>query len=409
MYDFANSGFTTVVITAVFNAYFVRAIAGNTPWATFAWTAALAISYLAVIVAGPAIGAYADLRAAKKRLLAITTCGCVVFTAALALAGPGDLWLAIALLVCANFFFGAGENLIAAFLPELAKGAALGRISGWGWSLGYVGGLISLGASLAYITGAQARGETSASFVPVSMLITAAIFALASIPTFLLLKERAVPQPGSTGSAIADAFARLAGTIRTARRYRDLGRFLVCIVFYQAGVQTVVTLAAVYAEQAMGFSTQDTITLILAVNVAAAAGAFAFGEIQDRLGHVRTIAYTIVGWIVTVVLAWYATTRPTFWIAATLAGVCLGSSQSAARALVGYLSPADRRAEFFGLWGLAVKLANILGPITYGIVTWASGGNHRAAIVFTGVFFLIGLWLLRGLDVERGHRAANLA
>ena len=191
MYDFANSGYTTVVITAVFNAYFVAVVAGNTPWATFAWTAALAVSYALIVVTAPVIGAYADAHAAKKRLLLITTVGCVVFTAGLALVGRGDLALGIALVILSNFFFGTGENLIAAFLPEIARGEAMGRVSGWGWSLGYCGGLVALGACLAYVTHAQAQGATATEFVPVTMLITAALFAIASLPTFLFLRERA--------------------------------------------------------------------------------------------------------------------------------------------------------------------------------------------------------------------------
>ena len=354
MYDFANSGYTTVVITAVFNAYFVGVIAGGAPWATLLWTATLAVSYAAVMATAPLVGAYADRHASKKRLLVITTIGCVVCTAGLALAGPGAIALACAFVVLSNFFFSTGENLIAAFLPELARGRSLGKVSGWGWGLGYVGGLVSLGASLAYVTAAQGRGETAAQFVPVTMLITAAIFILASLPTLLVLKERSLPQPFEARNLASEAFARVVETLRHAARYRDLARFLVCLVFYQAGVQAVVTLAAIYAQQAMGFTTQDSIMLILAVNVTAALGAVVFGQVQDRLGHIPTIALTLVGWILTVLLAWWATDRATFWVAANLAGLCLGASQSAGRALVGYLSPRDRRAEFFGLWGLAV-------------------------------------------------------
>ena len=121
MYDFANSGYTTVVITAVFNAYFVAVVAGNVPWATLAWTLTLAVSYAAVMVTAPVVGADADRHAAKKRLLVLTTLGCVACTAALAAAGPGELALACALVVASNFFFSTGENLIAAFLPELAS------------------------------------------------------------------------------------------------------------------------------------------------------------------------------------------------------------------------------------------------------------------------------------------------
>jgi UMF1 family MFS transporter len=408
MYDFANSGYTTVVITAVFNVYFVSVVAGNAPWATFSWTAALAVSYALIMVTAPLLGAYADAYAAKKRLLVATTVGCVLGTAALAAVGPGDLVLGIVLLVLSNFFFGSGENLIAAFLPELSPDESLGKVSGWGWSLGYLGGLTALGLCLAYVTWAQAQGRVASEFVPVTMLITAAVFALASLPTFLILQERAAPQAQrAQGGLAAVAFVRLQETIRHARHYPDMRRFLVCIVFYQAGIQAVITLAAIYAEKAMLFTTQDTILLIFVVNITAAVGAFGFGYLQDRIGHVPAIALTLVGWIVMVILAWSAQGRIPFWIAANIAGLCLGASQSAARALVGLFSPPARRAEFFGLWGLAVKLSSILGPVTYGLVTWVSAGDHRLAILITGSYFVAGLLLLSGIDAERGRRAAQ--
>lgn len=405
MYDFANSGYTTVVITAVFNAYFVAEVAGNAPWATFAWTAALAVSYALIVLTAPVIGAYADAHAAKKRLLLFTTVGCIVFTAGLATVGRGDLALGIALIVLSNFFFGTGENLVAAFLPEIARGEALGRVSGWGWSLGYIGGLIALGVCLAYVAWAQARGAPATEFVPGTMLITAAIFAAASLPTFLFLRERA-QAVSSTGELLRSAFARLGETLKHARRYIDLWRFLLCLVFYQAGIQTVIALAAIYAQQVMGFTTRDTLFLILVVNVTAAVGAFAFGHVQDRIGHVRTIVLTLIGWLITVVLAWAAQGPLLFWVAANLVGLCLGSSQSAGRALVGYLSPPARTAEFFGLWGIAVKLSSILGPLTYGLVTWVSRGDHRLAILVTGAYFVVGIGIIAGLDMARGRRAA---
>ncbi len=407
MYDFANSGYTTVVITAVFNAYFVGVVADNAAWATFAWTAALAASYAAIMLTAPIVGAYADLRAAKKRLLAISTVGCVLATAALAAVGPGDLVLGVVLIVISNFFYGSGENLIAAFLPELAHEDGVGTVSGWGWSFGYLGGLLSLGACLAYISYAQARGLPAAHFVPVAMLITAALFALASLPTFLYLRERAVAQGPVGGAWAAAAWRRLAQTLRQAHEFPDLRRLLACIVFYQAGIQAVISLAAVYAEQAMKFTTQQTLVLIVVVNLMAAAGAFAFGYLQDRLGHVRSLALTLVGWIAMTLLAWSATDVARFWGAATLAGVCLGASQSAARAAIAVLSPERRRAEFFGLWGLSVKLSSILGPLTYGLVTWVTAGDHRLAILVTGVYFVIGLLLLGGIDLARGKRKAQ--
>ena len=408
MYDFANSAYTTVVITAVFNAYFVAEVAQNAPWATLAWTSALAVSYVAIILTAPLIGAYADTHAAKKRLLAITTIGCVVFTAGLALAGQGALWMAIVLIVLSNFFFGTGENLIAAFLPELAHEHSVGRISGWGWSLGYCGGLLALGVSLAYVTWAQARGDPAVEFVPVTMLITAAFFALSSLPTFLFLRERAQPAGGASNMA-REAVSRLRTTLREASHYRDLRRFLLAVVFYQAGIQAVVALAAVYAQQVMGFTTRDTLMLVLVVNITAAVGAFVFGYVQDRFGHVPTLVATMIGWILAIALAYFANGPGLFWTAANLVGICLGSSQSAARALVAYLSPPGRSAEFFGLWGLAVKLSAVLGPLTYGFVTWFTSGDHRLAILLTGTYFLVGLAIIRGIDVIRGRKTALVA
>lgn len=408
MFDFANSGYTTVVITAVFNAYFVAIVAQGVVWGTFAWTAALSVSYALIILSAPLIGAYADAHAAKKTLLAFTTFGCIIATALLALVGPGELALGIVLIIVSNFFFGSGENLIAAFLPEIARDRALGKVSGWGWGLGYLGGLLTLGLCLAYVTWAQGQGQTGAQFVPVTMLITAAIFLLASLPTFLFLRERAIPQTQS-GRGYLSAFARIGHTLQQARRFQDLMRFLVCIVFYQAGVQAVITLAAIYADQAMGFSTSDTIVLILVVNITASLGALAFGQIQDKLGHKLTIALTLIGWLLTIVIAYAAITRGVFWVAANLAGLCLGASQSAGRALVGYLSPASRRAEFFGLWGLAVKLSSIFGPITYGAVSWMTGGDHRLAMLAVGAYFIVGLALLSGINVRRGRMAARRA
>ncbi len=405
MYDFANSGYTTVVLTAVFNSYFVGVVAGKADWATLAWTLALGLSSALVMLVMPALGAYADLRAAKKRLLVMSTAACVVSTAALALVGPGDVAFAVAAIVLSNLFYAIGETLNAAFLPELARREALGKVSGWGWSFGYFGGMLSLGLSLAYVLWAQGQGQPAAQFVPVTMLITAAIYGVASLATFALLRERAVAQAGAA-DGVAASLTRLRQTWREARRYRDFSWLLACATAYQAGIAVVITLAAVYAEQVLGFKATETMMLIFLVNVAAAVGAFAFGYWQDRSGHKRALGVTLVGWIVMTVIAALATTKGVFWGAAVIAGLCMGSSQSAGRALAGLLAPPSRLAEFFGLWAFATRLAAILGPVTYGLVTWATAGNHRVAIISTALFFVVGLLLLRPVDVQRGAREA---
>ena len=405
MYDFANSGYTTVVLTAVFNSYFVGVVAGKADWATLAWTLALALSSALVMLVMPALGAFADLRAAKKRLLAMSTVACVAMTAALALVGPGDIALAVIAIVLSNLFYAIGETLTAAFLPELARREALGKVSGWGWSFGYFGGMLSLGLSLAYVIWAQGQGQPAAQFVPVTMLITAAIYGVAALATFALLRERAVAQAGAA-DGVAASLARLRQTWREARRYRDFSWLLACATAYQAGIAVVITLAAVYAEQVLGFEPTETMMLIFLVNIAAAVGAFAFGYWQDRSGHKRALGLTLVGWIVMTLVAALATTKGVFWGAAVIAGLCMGSSQSAGRALAGLLAPPARLAEFFGLWAFATRLAAILGPVTYGLVTWATAGNHRVAIVSTALYFVLGWLLLRPVDVQRGAREA---
>ena len=400
MYDFANSGYTTVVLTAVFNAYFVSVVAGNASWATLAWTAALSVSYAIVMVAGPFLGAWADAHAAKKRVLFVSTAVCVAGTLALAGSGPGAVAWAVFFVIVSNVAYAIGENIVAAFLPEIARPESLGKVSGWGWSLGYFGGILALAVSLAWVMSAPSRGSTSGASVPGTMVITAAIFALAAAPTFLFLRERA--QPAAVPGMRA-AFARLVETARSARGYRDLLLVFATGTFYQAGVATVIALAAIYAELVMGFKTEDTIALILVVNVTAAIGAFGFGYAQDRIGKVWALRITIVGWIAMTVIAFFSATRAHFWVAANLAGLCMGSSQSAGRALVAYFSPAGRSAEFFGLWGVATRLASIMGPLTYGAVTWLTDGNHRLAILLTGAFFAVALAILAFVDERRGR------
>ena len=335
-------------------------------------------------------------------MLAVSTVVCIAGTVALAWCRAGTVAWATAFIVVSNVAYSMGENLVAAFLPELSRPEALGKVSGWGWSLGYFGGILALGLSLAWVMTAEARGSTASDAVPGTMVITAAIYGVAALPTFLWLRERAVPAatPGTRA-----AMLRLLETARSARRYADLLLVFACGVFYQAGVATVIALAAIYAEQVMGFKTRDTIMLVLVVNVTAAIGAFGFGYAQDRLGKVVALRATIVGWIAMTVIAYFSTTTASFWVAANLAGLCMGSSQSAGRALVAYLAPPERSGEFFGLWGVAIRLAAILGPLSYGAVTWITHGNHRLAILLTGGFFLVSLVFLAFVRESRGRAA----
>jgi UMF1 family MFS transporter len=407
MYDFANSGYTTVVITAVFAAYFVGGVADGADWATLAWTSGLSVSYLIVMLTMPGLGAWADRVAGKKRMLMWVTAGCVISTAALALVGPGQVALGLFILVLSNTFFSYGESLTASFLPELAKPEAMGRVSGWGWSLGYIGGMLTLGICLAYVLAAQARGETGGQFVPVTMLITAAIYGGAALITFRLLREHSPARPEVPIQSVIQSLRSLRQTLREALPYRDFTQLLACAVAYQGGVAVAITLAAIYAEQVIGFEPQETMVLIFVLNIAAFVGALLFGHLQDRLGHKLALSLTLLGWAATCFIAALSTDKATFWWAAGIAGFCMGSSQSAGRAMAGLMVPPHRLGEFFGLWTFAIRLASILGPLTYGLITWLSDGNQRLAIGSTSVLFVLGLVLLMPVNVERGRLAAQ--
>ena len=408
MYDFANSGYTTVVITAVFAAYFVGGVAGGASWATLAWTVGLSLSHAIVMLTMPGLGAWADRHAAKKRLLMVFTAACVLSTAALAWVGPGQVALGLGLLVLSNTFYSYGESLTAAFLPELATPQAMGRVSGWGWALGYIGGMLALGICLAYVLSAQARSEPAARFVPVTMLITAGMYGAAALVTFALLREHAAPQPDvSRPQGMLASLVQMRQTWHDAAPYRDFRQLMACAVAYQAGVAVAISLAAIYAEQVIGFAPQETMVLIFVLNIAAFLGAFVFGYVQDALGHKKALALTIAGWIVTCALAALSTSKGMFWWAAAVAGLCMGSSQSAGRAMAGVMVPPARLAEFFGLWTLAIRLASIVGPLSYGLITWLTGGNQRLAIASTALLFVLGLFLLRPVDVPRGMAAAR--
>jgi len=404
MYDFANSGYATVVLTAVFSAYFVGVVAADAAWATLAWTCVLAASHALVMISLPVVSAWADRHAAKKRALAVSTVGCVVCTAGLATVGAGDVVWAGVLIALSQLFFAHGESLVAAFLPELAPPEAMGRVSAWGWAWGYVGGMLTLGLSLAYVFWAQGQGQTAVDFVPITMLITAAVFALASGVTFACLRERAAPQAAGGHHATEGMVARWRSTWAVLNTQPAMRWLLACTVAYQAGVAVAIALAAIYAQTVMGFETTETMLMVFVLNIAAAVGALVLGHGQDRFGHRRALALTLVVWCVTCFWAAAATDKLSFWGAATLAGLSMGASQSCGRAMVGLLAPPERLAVSFGAWTFAVRLASVLGPLLYGAVTWFSGGNQRLALASTAGLFVLGLLLLTQVRMPQAVR-----
>ena len=252
------------------------------------------------------------------------------------------------------------------------------------------------------------------------MLITAVMYGAASLFTFALLKERTLPTkstddvasavmavPERTLQGFQASMRRLHETWQASARYRDFSLLLGSAVFYQGGVAVAITLAAIYAQQVIGFQPQEIMVLVFVINAAAMIGALVFGHLQDKMGHRLTLSLTLVGWTITCILAGLATTKLAFWYAAALAGVCMGSSQSCGRAMAGLLAPTKQLAEFYGLWSFATRLAAIAGPLMYGLITWGTGGDQRTAIFSTALLFVVGLGFLIPLDMARGQRAAQ--
>jgi MFS transporter, UMF1 family len=410
-YDVANASYATVVVTAVYNAYFVKTMVPQQEghgFGTMLLTLNIAVACAAIVLTAPLLGTIADITASKKRLLMISTLCCILATGLLSAVAPGNWPLAMTLLVIANFTFGTGEDLIASFLPELVPRAKMGRISALGWGAGYLGGLLSLGAATAYVVWSQKQGILATIYVPQIVLGCAVVFAVLCTPTQLWLRERAQPELGVRPSDyLRLTWARLRKTFKHTLYYRDLFNILIAIFIYSCGTGTITHLASVYAQETLKFTPRELLEMILVVDVTAAVGVFAFGFIQDSIGSVRTLTISLVIWTVAVVLASSATTKSSLWIAANVIGIAMGATGSAGRALVGRFSPQGRSGEFLGLWGLAMKAATCVGVLVFGGVSYLTGGDLRLAMLALLPFFIGGILLVRRVDEDRGVAAAE--
>ncbi len=408
MYDFANSSFSTLIVTVAYSVYFVQVVAGQyastetSPERLWFW--GYAGSMLVAAILSPALGATADARAAKRPFLIVSTLVCVACTALLASVGPGDVVPGLSFFGLANVAFELGFVFCSAFLVELATTETMGRISGYGWGLGYVGGLLSLAIAYPFISGGFA--ESNLARYRLSFVATAAFFLIAALPTFLLLKERAVAQPLAPGqTAWLQGFARLAATARQFRRYRDLFAYFIAYLIYTDAINTVIVASAIFANKVLDFSPGDLILFFLITQVTAGLGAVGFGILADRIGAKRIISVTLVLWIVISVAAALVRTHAQFYAIGLLAGAALGANQTASRTLIGQFTPSGRQGEFFGFFSITGKFAAIIGPVVYGEVT-AWTGNQRWAIVSMTIFFTVGLLALQTVHERRGMEAA---
>jgi MFS transporter, UMF1 family len=420
MFDFANQGYTLLIITVVFGDLFTRVIVGDAHndyrLGNLLWSVALSIGYLLVVLTAPVLGAIMDFAAARKRFLFHSYIATVLSTAALYFVAPGYIWLGILLIVLSNYAYSMGENFVASFLPDLGRSEDLGKISGFGWAMGYVGGLVATAFALLFL------GEVSLeNFERIRWVgpFAAGFFLLTAIPTFLWLRERGTPQrlPGMA-SYISLGRKRVRDTLREISRYRDLAVLMGSIFFAMCGIYIVVAFTFIYGAQVIGWEEPVRVMMFVVVQITAAIGALGFGFVQDRIGAKFTYALTLLMWVVAVVLVfgtpWIAQwgrdvlgqpweAQYVFLVVGVLAGTCLGSTQSAGRAMVGVLAPRDRAAELFGFWGLASKAAAIVGLVGLGLLQAWFGLQH--AILFCAVLFALAWAVLLGVNEARGRDA----
>ncbi|MEE9615107.1 MAG: MFS transporter [Thermodesulfobacteriota bacterium] len=406
MYDFANSSYTTVIITVAFSVYFTTVVAGGEDGnGERLWGWGYALSMLVIGLMAPLLGAVADHGGFKKRFLLFFTSLCILATSALFFVGPGDIVLGLMLLALSNIGFNGGMHFYNSFLIDVSDRSNIGRISGYGWALGYVGGLLCLILVYPLIKGGLVDANLAS--YRLSFPLTALFFLVASIPTFLFLRERSTVRANLTaGHHIRGGLRRMIETFHEIRKFRELTKYFFGYLLYTDGINTVAVFSAIFANKVLGFTPGEIVMYFVVVNVSAALGALAFGPITDRLGARGAISITLV--ILTGVMAgvYMVETKTGFYIVGLVAGAAMGSNQAASRALLGLFTPHGKNAEFFGFFATVGKFSAVLGPIIYGEVT-AATGNQRYAILTIGAFFLVGLLLLQFVDEKKGKEAAE--
>ncbi|MEE9576290.1 MAG: MFS transporter, partial [Gemmatimonadota bacterium] len=400
---FANSAFTTLIVTFIFSAYFMQVIVGDEVRGTVLWTRAVNISAIIVALTMPVLGAIADFSRRRKRFLLLATLQTLVFTTLLFFMQPGMVVLAVVLFVFANVAYEGGQAFYNAFLPEISTPRNMGRISGYGWALGYVGGLAALGIALWMMSALPENGHLN---VRATILLVAIWFAVFSIPTFLFLRERGIARAVEPGTYMREGFRRVAETFRHLRRYREAAKVLLARLVYNDGLVTIFALAGIYSIAVFDFTIEEVIRLGIVANVAAGLGAFGFGFVNDWIGGKRTIAITLVVLTISAILGATAETRTGFWIAAIVISFMVGPTQSASRTLLGSMTPEAKHAEFFGFYAFSGKLSSILGPLLFGTVVGVTG-SHRLAMGSMVVFFVAGFVLLMLVDEKAGIAAVR--
>ncbi len=398
LYDWANSAFPTVVITFVFAAYFAKGVVGDEIAGTAMWGQAMALSALVVAVLSPVAGAVADRTGRRKPWLFAATIAAVLASALLWWVRPDPAVAVLALVLCAagNVAFEMGMVFYNAMLPDIVTRRRIGRVSGWAWGLGYMGGLACLVAVLVLLVQASpppfGLDTEAAEHIRAAGPFVAIWFAVFAVPLFLFTPDRE-----RTGMPAADAVRQgLRGLVRTLARVREHGnvaRFLVARMIYTDGLNTLFAFGGLYAAGTFGMSFADLIKFGIGMNVTAGLGAAVFAWIDDRFGAMRVIYVSLVALTGLGAAILVVEDITHFWIVGLALGLFVGPAQSASRSLMARLAPDHMRSEMFGLYALSGKATAFLGPMLVGALTaWA--GSQRVGMAAILVFFVVGGVLL---------------
>jgi UMF1 family MFS transporter len=417
MYDFANSAFATTILAVIFNQYFAKVVAGGekgvelfgfhlhgASFFTFSVSLSMAIS----AVLSPFLGAVADSSGTKKRFLMVFCYVAVLFTGLLYFVHEGDYWRGAIFFILANIGFAGGNVFYNAFLPEISTDQNIGRISGLGWALGYIGGGVLLAINLVMLKYPAWVGFQDGYFTVHDCFLSVALWWLVfSFPIFLFLKERAYGKLSSSpeGGHFRAGYRRLRHTFRRIKSFRELTKFLVAYLIYNEGIETVIIMASIFGSEVLGMETNELILFFLMVQGIAFVGSMIFGFLADAIGNKKTIMITLGIWSLIVLWAfqlgilWDPKTE--YWILGVLVAIVLGGSQAASRSLQGIFTPDANSAEFFGFFAVSGKFASIFGPLIYGILI-AITGSVQSGVLSVLLFFVAGMIILWTVNEKKG-------
>ena len=410
MFDFANSAYTTLIVTFIYGTYFVKAIAPDEIVGTALWSRGVTITAISVALCSPVLGALADQGNLRKAFLFISTVITVIGAAALYFIQPGQIMAALVWFVISNIAFELTMVFYNAFLPEIAPKEMIGRISGLGWGVGYIGGLMAMVIAMIGFINPEVPwfglSKQTGAHIRATNLLVAVWFSVFSIPLFLFVKDASTPASGSKADMVKNGLVDLRATFQEIRQYRQIVKFLIARLIYNDALVTVFAFGGIYAAGTFGMGFKEIMVFGISLNVSAGIGALTMGYFDDRLGGKKTIQISNIVLAAATLLAVVSPNKPLFWAAGILIGLFAGPNQSASRSLLGRFVPRHKENQFYGFFAFSGKLTAFLGPLFLGILT-ETFHSQRVGVSIVVLFFIIGMLLLTGVDEKEGIAAGQ--